>query len=81
MLNDDAIVAAPSAPRRQAMTDDQSVPISFDEWCRRLNEIASMDPSRYGPDAIAMCGAESWRVYYDGGYTPESAWREDGSYD
>ena len=55
--------------------------LTFHEWCVRLNKLAEAEPHRYGPDAVANCGADSWREYYDNGYSPEAAWAEDGTYD
>jgi len=54
--------------------------LTFGQWCSRLRDIAEVEPHRYGPDPIRTCGAESWRDYYDDGYSPIQAWREDGAY-
>lgn len=63
------------------MTDDhQTTHLTFDEWCDQLRKLSAADPNRYGADAIANCGAECWRMYYDTGHSPVDAWAEDGTY-
>ena len=58
----------------------ETTPMTFEEWCAALNKLAAAEPHRYGPDAVANCGADAWRGYYDVGATPAQAWAEDGSY-
>ena len=55
--------------------------IGFEAWCDQLRALGQRDSFRYGPDPIEACGADSWRDFYDNGYTPDGAWAEDGSYD
>lgn len=66
----------PSAPAQP-----QPVAPSFEEWCADLNKLGAREPDRYGPTPVESCGAESWRDYFDMGYSPLNAWREDGTYD
>lgn len=54
---------------------------TFEQWCEELRAIARKEQHRYGPDPIENCGADCWRSYYDLGYSPLDAWREDGTYD
>ena len=54
---------------------------TFGEWCAQLRTLSTKEPDRYGPDAVENCGAEAWWRYYEMGYSPEDAWREDGTYD
>lgn len=61
--------------------DQPAAPLSFEQWCARLTEISALEPHRYGPDAVANCGADSWLVYFEMDYSPEDAWAEDGTYD
>jgi len=66
--------------REQFGSDGSLADRTFDAWCSRLRELGTAEPLRYGPDPIEACGPECWRNYYDDGYTPESAWAEDGAY-
>jgi len=61
--------------------DPAATPATFDQWCDGLRALSAKEPDRYGPDAIANCGADCWRDFFDMGYSPVDAWDEDGTYD
>lgn len=51
---------------------------SWEDWAAKL--VAAVG-DRYGPrGALDECGEESWRGYYDDGYSAEDAAAEDLSY-
>lgn len=50
----------------------------FAEWIKKLNAVAA----GYGNHGYVEAGNEdSWRRYFDDGYSPENAYQEDCSYD
>jgi hypothetical protein len=79
-MTDRPETAAPTI-REKWVADGSILDISFEQWCEQLDRLGASEPHRYGPTPVANCGADSWRDYYDGGYSPEDAWAEDGTYD
>ena len=52
--------------------------VTFEEWCKQLDAVVMS----YHPDTPSYTkdtGEDCWRGYYDDGYTPEEAYREDCS--
>ena len=52
----------------------------FREWLDELDALArKWDPEHCSESLSKETGEESWRDFYDDGYTPEQALREDWS--
>lgn len=60
--------------------------LTFEIWCARLDEYheklrRSGEIEGYGPGSVVTStGSESWKQYYDTGYSPEDALDEDRTY-
>ncbi len=55
---------------------------TFEEWCAELDRENAKNPdSPYGTGScVEICGAESWRDYYDIGYCPADALSDDAAH-
>ena len=54
--------------------------MSWEDWKAELDRLA-IAGDIYGPEgAIEACGEESWRDYFEDGYSPQEALDEDIDY-
>ena len=69
-------MSQPDQTRAEAAT------MSFADWCAALDREGERLDNPYGAGGVvANTGTDSWRGYYDMGYSPEDALAEDQSYD
>jgi hypothetical protein len=66
-------VSAFSQPRLSSVTVNHGA--TFEDWCASLNRWSAK--YGYSGGIVQQTGADCWRDYYDEGYTPDEALRED----
>lgn len=70
-----------------SLPNDDEQGLTWDEWCLHLDryheKLRMTVPGfeGYGPGSVVNnCGDESWRGYFNDGYSPEDALDEDMTY-
>ena len=54
--------------------------LTFEDWLVRLAAAFAIKAPLEGAGYVNDCGVESWRDYYEDGFSPEDAADEDMSY-